>query len=169
MVIYVKIKITVDSREQNNKEIIKAFKKHKINYSIQKIDEGDYSISIPEINHTCKTVIKRKASLEELSANLCETKDENGHNEFERELIRAKNNEIKVVLLIENPNWYEDMMRHNYRTRLKPNQFRGMLFSLCSKYDVTPVGVPREFVGSFIYNSLYYKLRNELKEQGIKL
>ena len=42
MVIYVKIKITVDSREQNNKKIIKAFKKHKINYSIQKIDEGDY-------------------------------------------------------------------------------------------------------------------------------
>ena len=81
----------------------------------------------------------------------------------------AKEKGIKIILLIENPNWYEDMMRHNYRTRLKPKQFRGMLFSLCSKYDVTPVGVPREFVGSFIYNSLYYKLRDELKEQGIKL
>ena len=164
-----KVKITVDSREQNIKKIIKAFKKHEIDYTVQKIDEGDYSISIPEINHTCKAIIERKASLEEISANLCEPKDENGHNRFERELIRAKEKGLKVILLIENPNWYEDMMRHNYRTRLKPNQFRGMLFSLCSKYNVTPVGVPSEFVGSFIYNSLYYQLRDELKEQGIKL
>ena len=167
--IYVKVKITVDSREQNNKEIIKAFKKNKIDYTVQKIDEGDYSISIPEISHTCKAIIERKASLEEISANLCEPKDDNGYNRFERELIRAKEKGIKIILLIENPNWYEDMMRHNYRTRLKPKQFRGMLFSLCSKYNVTPVGVPREFVGSFIYNTLYYQLRDELKGMDMKI
>ena len=85
------------------------------------------------------------------------------------ELIRAKEKGIKIILLIENPNWYEDMMRHNYRTRLKPKQFRGMLFSLCSKYNVTPVGVPREFVGSFIYNTLYYQLRDELKGMNMKI
>ena len=164
-----KIRIHIDTRENQNKHIIKAFKKHEIDYTVQKIDEGDYSISIPEINHTCKAIIESKASLEEISANLCDPKDDNGYNRFERELIRAKEKGIKIILLIENPNWYEDMMRHNYRTRLKPKQFRGMLFSLCSKYNVTPVGVPREFVGSFIDNTLYYQLRDELKGMNMKI
>ena len=83
-----KIRINVDSRENMNKHIVKAFNKHKIDYKVQKIDEGDYSISIPEIDYTSNTVIERKASLEELSANLCGPKDENGHSRFQRELIR---------------------------------------------------------------------------------
>lgn len=164
-----KVRINVDTREQQNKHIIKAFKKHKIDYSSQKINEGDYLICIPEINHTCKTVIERKASLEELSANLCEPKDENGYNRFERELIRAKDQGIKVILLIENPNYYEDMMNHRHRTRLKPNAFRGMLFSLREKYGLEIVGVPKEYSGSYIYNVLYYALREELKIKGMKI
>lgn len=169
MVICVKVNVNIDTREQQNKHILKVFKKHKIDYSIQKVDEGDYSISIPEINHTCKTIIERKASLEEISANLCEPKDENGHNRFEKELIRAKEKGIKIILLIENATWYEDLLNHNYRTRMNPNSFRGRILSLCSKYDVHIVGVSKEYAGSFIYNTLYYQLRDELKEMNIKI
>ena len=164
-----KIRINVDSRENMNKHIVKAFNKHKIDYKVQKIDEGDYSISIPEIDYTSNTVIERKASLEELSANQCGPKDENGHSRFQRELIRAQEKGLKVILLIENPNWYSDLLNHNYRTRLNPKAYRGLLFSLREKYGLEIVGVPKEYVGSYIYNVLYYSLKNELKEKEMVL
>lgn len=158
-----KVQMICDSREQKNNHIIKAFKKHGIDFITQKLDIGDYAMTIPDLNHTCKTVYERKASLEELSANLCEPKDANNHNRFERELIKAKENGIQVVICIENPDWYEDLVNWRYRTKLKPKAFRGMLLSLCSRYDLKIVGVSKEYIGSFMYNTLYYELRESLK------
>lgn len=164
---HMKVQIICDTREQKNNHIIKAFKKHDISFITEKLDIGDYAMFIPDTNHKCKTVYERKASLEELSANLCEPKDHNNHNRFERELIRAKEQGIKVVLCIENPNWYEDLMNWRYRTKLKPKAFRGMLLSLASRYDLKVVGVSKEYIGSFIYNTLYYELREELKGENL--
>lgn len=158
-----KVQMICDTREQKNIHIIKAFKKHGIDFVTQKLDIGDYAMTIPDLNHTCKTVYERKASLEELSANLCEPKDANNHNRFERELIKAKENGIQVVICIENPDWYEDLVNWRYRTKLKPKAFRGMLLSLCSRYNLKIVGVSKEYIGSFMYNTLYYELRESLK------
>lgn len=162
----VKVKIIVDSRENVNQHITDAFEKHEVDYEVKKVEVGDYSMYVPEFDYTCKMNIERKASLSELAGNLMESRDENNHNRFERELIKAKELGIKVVIMIEeecNENWYENLINHRYRSKLNPNSFRGMLMSLSSRYDVSIVGIPKQYAGSFIFNTLAYQLREELK------
>ena len=79
-----------DTREQKNQHIINYFKKNNIEYKIQKIDEGDYKF---EGNDTI--CIERKGNLNEIMANITQAR-------FKRELERAKQKGVKLVVLIEN-------------------------------------------------------------------
>lgn len=79
-----------DTREQKNQHIINYFKKNNIEYKIQKIDEGDYKI---EGNDTI--CIERKGNLDEIMANITQAR-------FKRELERAKQKGVKLIVLIEN-------------------------------------------------------------------
>lgn len=160
--------IKIDTREKRG-HIEKSFKKNNINFIKEKNDVGDYALIIPEIDYECSLYIELKANLEELSMNLCEKRDENYTNRFERELLRAKEQGKKLVILIEDADWYENMMKHNYKTKLKPKAFRGMLLTLRAKYGVEIVGVDKELCSSYIYNILYYQARAELREKGIKI
>lgn len=167
------VKIVCDTREKGNQEILDAFNKNEIEYEVKKVDYGDYSMYAPGIDYTCSLRIERKANISEIAGNLLEPKDENGLNRFARELAKAKELGIKLVIMIEeeaNENWYEDILKHRYRSGLKPKSLRGMLFSLCSRYDVPIVGIPKEFAGSYIFNTLSYQMREELKklkEEGV--
>lgn len=163
-----KLVIRIDTREKRG-HIEKTFKKNNIDFIKEKNDVGDYALIIPEINYECNLYIELKANLEELSGNLCEKRDANYMNRFERELLRAKEQGKKLLIVIEDPDWYENMMQHNYMTRLKPKSFRGMLLSLRAKYGVEIVGVDKDLCPSYIYNVLYYQARNELREKGIKI
>ena len=79
-----------DTREQKNQHIINYFKKNNIEYKIQKIDEGDYKF---ECNDTI--CVERKGNLNEIMANITQAR-------FKRELERAKQKGVKLVVLIEN-------------------------------------------------------------------
>ena len=79
-----------DTREQKNQHIINYFKKNNIEYKIQKIDEGDYKF---EGNDTI--CIERKGNLNEIMANITQAR-------FKRELERAKQKGVKLIVLIEN-------------------------------------------------------------------
>ena len=79
-----------DTREQKNQHIINYFKKNNIEYKIQKIDEGDYKIE--DRDNIC---IERKGNLDEIMANITQAR-------FKRELQRAKQKGIKLIVLIEN-------------------------------------------------------------------
>ena len=79
-----------DTREQKNQHIINYFKKNNIEYKIQKIDEGDYKF---EGNDTI--CVERKGNLNEIMANITQAR-------FKRELKRAKQKGVKLVVLIEN-------------------------------------------------------------------
>jgi len=100
--------------------------------------------------------IERKASLTELSNNFTHNR-----TQFENELIRAR--DCKLVLLVENPAGYEDIINHNYRTKYKPRSFIGTLHSFKHRYDLDTVFIKNGLSGNFIYYSFYYWLREYLK------
>ena len=85
--------IQVDSREKARaiKRILGYFHDNKVNYYISKLWVGDYmSLDNPRL------VIDRKQNLAEVVSNVTQ-----GHDRFRRELIRAKEAEIKLIILVE--------------------------------------------------------------------
>ena len=93
-------KFYFDSREKKNEHIKSYFDRNGIEYEVRKLDVGDYMI---DGNDTIS--IDRKASIDELSTNLLNRAD---HARFWREVRRAKDNGIKLIVLIES-NKYTDI------------------------------------------------------------
>ena len=82
-----------DTREKRNEHIKAYFDKHGIEYEIRKLDVGDYQIDgKPQIS------VDRKRNLQELSHNLMNPKD---HSRFWKEVRRAREQKIKLFVLIE--------------------------------------------------------------------
>ena len=88
--------IQVDSREKARaiKKILAEFDKQGVKYYISKLWAGDYmSLDNPRL------IIDRKQNLSEICANICQQ-----HERFRNELMRAKDNGIKLIILIEHSN-----------------------------------------------------------------
>jgi len=88
--------IQIDSREKARaiKKIVAEFDKQGVKYFVSKLFTGDYmSLDNPRL------IIDRKQNLSEVCSNVC--KD---HDRFRNELIRAKENGIKLIILIEHSN-----------------------------------------------------------------
>lgn len=85
--------IQIDSREKARAitKIIEEFDSRGITHPISKLLVGDY------MNYdNPRLIIDRKQNLSELCSNVCQD-----HDRFRKELIRAKENEIKLVFLTE--------------------------------------------------------------------
>lgn len=85
--------IQIDSREKARaiKKIIETFDANGIQHPVSKLMVGDY------MNYdNPRLIIDRKQSLLELCNNVCQD-----HDRFRRELVRAQENEIRLVFLIE--------------------------------------------------------------------
>lgn len=93
--------IQVDSREKARaiKLIVEEFKRKNIKHPTSKLLVGDYmNYDNPRI------VIDRKQNLTELCSNVCQD-----HDRFRRELIRAQENEIQVIFLVEHGKGINDL------------------------------------------------------------
>ena len=89
------MKIIVDTREKSGaiQRILRTFDRAGIEYCRRALKTGDYMLEdFPGV------VIDRKQNLEELSKNLTNSKD---RSRFWREVRRAYNNNIKLVVLCE--------------------------------------------------------------------
>ena len=93
------MKIICDSREHwthptsTDTHISGWFDKHGIEWTVQKLDVGDYAVDgCPAI------VVDRKASLQEVAQNLFARNDK---ARFWREVRRAKEQGIKLIVLVE--------------------------------------------------------------------
>ena len=93
------MKLTVDSREKKNAHILAWFDKNGIEYEVKKLDVGDYMIDGGAIS------VDTKRSIDELSTNMLNRAD---HARFWREVRRAKDTGIKLIILIES-NKYKDI------------------------------------------------------------
>lgn len=84
--------IICDSREKKNQHILRYFDAENIPYEIRKLDTGDYMESLnPGLT------IDRKQNLDELCGNLFSP----DKSRFWREVRRAKEDRIKMIVLIE--------------------------------------------------------------------
>ena len=158
-------KIIIDTREKNIEHIIKAFEKNNIKYERRALPIGDYIIEGPS-GYVPNVTIERKANIDELIGNLLDTatKDENGHNRFARELIRAKKANKKFILLVEDEKFYINLLTGNYRSNMNPKAAKGMILSLESKFrNLSIVWMSKKEVASYIHSILYYCLREDLK------
>ena len=190
-----KYKIVVDSREKVNKHILNSFekgfeykvshhdmyrgKKSKIGdpveYYIQEkgLKVGDYTIAVQlpnkeVVNFKDKVVVERKADLNELCCNLFDKKDEEGFTRFERELIRAKEQGIKVYLVIETTDMHSKILsskhfRYDKASKVNPNSFVMMFMSLCNRYDVSVWYTDKSNSARLIHDLLYIYAREYLK------
>lgn len=157
-------KILVDSREKENKHIVDKFKTNNIDIDNIGLVIGDYRIQsgtyIPPIT------IERKGSLDELIGNLLDKdKDNEGNNRFIRELNRARDSQTRIILLIEDKDFYVKLLTGDYRSNVNPKAIRGMVMSLEAKYpNLSIVGVDKSTSASYTHTTLYYYLRQKMKE-----
>lgn len=190
-----KYKIVVDSREKVNKHILNSFEKgfeykvshhdmyrgkkskigDPIEYYIQEkgLKVGDYTIAVQlpnkeVVNFKDKVVIERKADLNELCCNLFDKKDEEGFTRFERELIKAKEQGIKVYLVVETADMHSKILsskhfRYDKASKVSPASFNALLMTLCSRYNISIWYTDKHNAGRLIHDLLYYEVREYLK------
>ena len=190
-----KYKIVIDSREKSINHILNKFDEgfeykpshhdmyrgkkstygDPVQYFIKDkgLKVGDYTIAVQlpngeVINFQDKVVIERKADLNELCCNFFDKKDEEGKTRLERELDRAKEQGIKVILLVEVDNMHSKILsskyfRHDKASKVSPASFNAILRSLQAKYGISIEYCKKEDSARLIHDILYYHAREYLK------
>ena len=190
-----KYKIVIDSREKSISHILNKFDEgfelkpshhdmyrgikskysNPVQYYIKDkgLKVGDYTIAVQlpngeVINFQDKVVIERKADLNELCCNFFDKKDEEGKTRLERELYRAKEQGIKVILLVEVDNMHSKILSSKYfrfdkASKVSPASFNAILRSLQAKYDISIEYCKKEDSARLIHDILYYHAREYLK------
>lgn len=169
-----KIKMVVDSREKNWLHIADAWKENNIDYYIKDkgLKTGDYTIAVKTpngevVNFEDKVVVERKANITELCGNLTDNRDKTNRNRFIRELERAKERGIKLIIVIEDEKAFNKARKGFYRedrpTKLNKKSFMGMLFTYKARYNVEIVWMDKLDIWEYIYNLLHYEAREFLK------
>ena len=159
-----KYKILVDTREKTS-HITTAFEKHNIAYEKRKLDFGDYSIESDD-GFIPNLVIEKKANLQELVMNIFEKCDEGiSCNRIHREIIRCISRETRMIILIEDPDWYPRLLKGEFKSNANKRAVTGLIISLLAKYPyyLTIMGIDKQYTASFIHNILKYELREQLK------
>lgn len=159
--------ILVDSREQPTDRAKKRYESFGFPYRRTTLSYGDYSYNAKLPNgkwllDPSKTiqglcVIERKMSLDELANCLTHSRDR-----FEREFKRAKENNSRILLLVENASW-ENLLAGKYRSKFKPAAFYGSLTSWIIRYDIQIIFCKQELSGRMIREFLYRDLRERIE------
>lgn len=154
----------VDTREQNNSHILSYFDKHEIKYICEKLDVGDYSCMIPanpkygiHRNVYLKSVVERKASVDEICGNL----QKNTQQAFENELIRSQS--YRFVIFVEQEDFDEKLMNGEYRSQYNPKALKARLESFKAKYNFEINQMSKKMIGHNIYWRFHHQARHLLK------
>lgn len=156
------MKILVDTREQDSDRAERRYQSFSVPYLKQKLEYGDYSAQYTDLfgeNHTINAAIERKMNLEELSS--CFT---NQRKRFEKEFERAKENNARMYLLVENATW-ENLINGKYKTRFNPKAFLASITAWMARYDVKIIFCKKETSGQMIQEILYREMKEELTNE----
>lgn len=152
--------ILVDNREKVNDHIINYFKANDIKYEKIYIPTGDYAISMEvngkRIESAFKIVIERKNSVDELVGSF------KHRQRFSNEFLRAKKENIRMHLMVEDPNGYENIMTGNYRSEYLPKAVMNSLKAFESRFNFQTVFLNKKYSGHYIYNTLLFYVRESL-------
>lgn len=149
--------VIIDSREQVNMHLTSWLDSKGIKHTTRALETGDYSAMLDGETFEDEVVIERKANIDEIAGNFTQ-----GRERFEREMIRAKANGIKLFLIIENASWH-DILLHNYHSQLKPQSLMASLLSWQVRYNITIMFCRPEETAQLMYSTLYYWAWNRLK------
>lgn len=160
------MQILVDTREQNTERAQRRYATFGVPYSRATLSYGDYcyNAQLPSGEWLFKEgelisapiVIERKMSLDELA--MCFTKD---RDRFEREFQRAKVNNARIFLLIENATW-ENLLNGRYRSKFNQNAFLASLAAWIIRYDLQLIFCKEETSGRLIKEFLYRDLKERI-------
>ena len=138
---------------------------------------GDFTLAVQlpnqcVINFQDKIIIERKKDLNELCCNLFDKKDSEGLTRFERELKRAKEQGIKVILLVEVEDMHSKILsskhfRFDKASKVSPKAFNSILRSLQAKYNISIEYCNKKDSARLIHDILYYHAREYLKNVSI--
>lgn len=160
--------IIIDTREQENKHIIKSLEKNNKRYILKKLDQGDYGAYIEANTETIPLgiiedyyiediAIERKGSVNELIGNFVE------RERIENEFIRFKENNIKLFLMVEDPDGFEKILRGQFRSRMSRKAAKATYFTFVNRYDISSIFLEKELSALFVHDTLYYYVREKLK------
>lgn len=156
--------IVIDSRENVNGHIIDYLKQKEIPVKIQKLDTGDYGCYLPKNEKMgitrdiyLNSFVERKAHMDEITGNL----QKDTQTAFENELRRSK--DLGFVMIVEDKDAYEKMLKGDYRSKYDPLALLGRLNTFKARYNFELVYIDRKFSGNWIYHHFYYQLRYYLK------
>ena len=192
-----KYKIVIDSREKSINHILNKFDEgfeykvshhdmyrgkkstygEPVSYYIKDkgLKVGDYTIAVQlpngeVINFQDKVVIERKADLNELASNFYDSKskDEEGLTRIEREFKRAKEQGIKIHLVIETEDAISKILsskhfRYDKASKINPKSFMMMFLSLCNRYNISVWYCNKKDSARIIHDLLYVYAREYLK------
>lgn len=168
--------VLYDTREQNTKEFSHRLKQIG-NARQQKLEYGDYTynFTFPDGSElydkdsavNAPVVVERKMSLVELSNNFCERQqkkhvDRGLRNRFEEEFWKAKQNNARVYLLVENASWHS-IYDHKYKTKFHPNAYISSLLAFTARYQLSPIFCNSLISGRLIHDILYRELKEKLE------
>ena len=138
---------------------------------------GDFTLAVQlpnqcVINFQDKVVIERKKDLNELCCNLFDKKDSEGLTRFERELKRAKEQEIKVILLAETEDMHSKILsskhfRYDKASKVSPKAFNSILRALQARYNISIEYCNKKDSARLIHDILYYHAREYLKNVSL--
>lgn len=163
--------IIIDTRENANRHVLDGLDKLKVNYEIGKLDFADYSCKLPlgsfegqtrEIYFDRLIAIERKANIDEIANNL---KDATRLN---TELAHLNKYGIKYYIFIEDKNFDDNIRKGNFRSQYNKVSLYARLKTIEARYNTIIRPVSKEFIGSEIYNTLKYYIREQLKNRELE-
>ena len=157
--------VLIDTREKRNGHILSYFDKQGITYRKEKLDFGDYTFLLPsaatgqgDIYFHDSIVIERKNSLEELSGNLAQKRQQ-----FEAEFLKARNAGAKIYLMVEDMGGYSSIIGHRYNTQFTPVAFMASLKAWEARFNCNVQFIDKQYSGYYIMATFQYYAREMLK------
>ena len=159
--------VLIDSREQPSKRAEARYQSFGSPYQRATLSYGDYTYNatLPDgqklfdVSETIKPLVsvERKFSLDELAQCFTHSRDR-----FEREFERAKANDARIYLLVENANW-ENLLNGKYRSKFSANAFKASVIAWQIRYNLQLIFCKEETSGMLIKEILYRDLKERLE------
>ena len=172
----------------NKKKI--PYKVQKLDYGDYSImmPQGSFNGQTRDIYFTNDIVLERKFCIDEIAMNLKDKKTnineikqeiidllgkqylekvlKSDYNRFKQELTSINKYGITFKILIEDPNFDENIRLGNYRNQYEPKTLYSRLKALESEFRTTIRPVNKLYMGSEIFNTLKYGVRDKLVHEG---
>lgn len=153
--------LIVDTREQDTPLFRKRMKQIEIPYIRRKLDYGDYSAKVidvdgSEIDLSSQFAVERKMSIDELAQNMTRSR-----SRFIREFERAAAAGAKTYLLVENASW-EKAYSGEYRTQVNPNALTASMIAWLARYNCQLIMCKKETTPKLLHDICYREAKEYL-------